>query len=259
MAPPPPIASVRDQPLSGYYPIDSIQQAANHEASPFGATGILPFRITLARTDDQLRRAIAIRAAAFGRKALQLATILGEPEPTDKSPNAVVLIAEDKLSGNCVGTLRIASNLHGPLDLDSIETMPEELKGRRIARAERLGVVKGRVGSLAKIALFKALHRYCLALQIEWIVVQVTPPRDRDYRLLGFKEILDDQVFESFISPGMRQVCLALNTHSAERMFFKSGHRLYTFMIRTWHPDIDIFSSVQNQWARPRNQGAAGQ
>jgi hypothetical protein len=248
--------SARTQtPFTGFYPVKSVMRGVSAEPGT-RQTQHLPFRVILARTDDQLRRAVAVRASAFGRKSLELATILGQPEPADLTEDSIVLIAEDKVTGNCVGTMRIATNLRRPLDIESIEGMPEQVIGRRVARAERLGIATREYASLVKVALFKALHRYCLALQIEWIVVQVTPPRDKDYRALGFFEILPDAKFESFIIPGVKQICLAFNAESAERRFKSVDHMLYEFMFATWHPDIDVFSSIQSQWARPRRQGA---
>lgn len=237
--------------FTGFYPIRALTQSSD-TAGTSKSTELLPFRITLARTEAQLRRAVSVRASAFGRKSLELATALGEPEPADRSADSVVIIAEDKVTGDPIGTMRIASNLQRPMDIEAYDDLPDALVGRRIARAERLGVTTRRNASLVKVALFKALHRYCLALQIEWIVVQVTPPRDKDYRALGFFEILPDVNFESFILPGTRQICLALNAESAERRFHAVDHMLYRFMFATWHPDIDVFSSVRGEWARPR-------
>jgi hypothetical protein len=242
----------------GFYPRRNIASFLHDPGMLDSNRGSLPFRITLARTEQQLAKAVALRAITFGRRSLELATILGQADETDYSGNAVVLIAESKESGDCLGTMRIVSNLSAPLDLESHPSFPAALAGRRIARAERLGVKPGKVGTLAKLTLFKALHRYCLALQIDWIVVQATPPRDRDYRLLGFKPIMEDANFASKLAADKEQVCLALNVHQAEREFHDAGHHLYQFMIGTWHPDIEIFSSIQGQWSRPRtpSQGA---
>lgn len=238
---------------TGFYPWNTVAPLVENNEETGSNRGSLPFRITLARTEEQLAKAVALRVLTFGKRSLELASVLGTPEKADYSENAVVLIAESKESLDCLGTLRIVSNLRSPLDIESYPSFPTALAGRRIARAERLGVLPGRIGTLAKLALFKALHRYCLALQIDWIVVQATPPRDRDYRLLGFNPIMEEETFTSMLSPGKAQVCLALNAHQAERDFHDRGHYLYQFMIGTWHPDIDIFSSVQGAWVRPRN------
>ena len=243
-------AKASDQ--TGFYPLTSVAPLLDSDALLGSNRGSLPFRITLARTEQQLAKAVALRAMTFGRRSLELATILGKPDEVDYSENAVVLIAESKENSDCLGTLRIVSNLNQPLDLESHPEFPPNLVGRRIALAERLGVKAGKTGTLAKLALFKALHRYCLALQIDWIVVQATPPRDRDYRLLGFKPIMENAQVESLLSPGKVKVGLAMNVHSAEREFHDAGHHLYQFMIGTWHPDIEIFASLQSQWSRPR-------
>jgi hypothetical protein len=240
------------QERAGFYPLNNVAAFLENSSLLGSNRGSLPFRITLARTEEQLAKAVALRASTFGRRSLQLATVLGKPDETDYSPNSVVLIAESKENQDCLGTLRIVSNLSTPLEFESHPQFPAALAGRRIAQAERLGVVPGKVGTLAKLTLFKALHRYCLALQIDWIFVQATPPRDRDYRLLGFKQVMEDVSFDSKLDPDKSKVTLAMNVHMAEREFHDSGHHLYKFMIATWHPDIEIFSSVQSQWSRPR-------
>lgn len=237
---------------SGFYPLSTLDTLMRSEVLLTNHRGSLPFRITIARTQDQLDKAVALRATTFGRKSLELATVLGKPDEFDYADGTVVLIAECKATGDCLGTMRIASNLVETLSQERHPNFPADLSGRRIARAERLGVRPGKNATLAKLTLFKALHRYCLAVQIDWIIVLATPPRDRDYRLLGFSKIMADSVFESRLNPGMYQSVLALNAHAAERQFHSVGHHLYSFMIGTWHPDIEIFSSVQSQWSRPR-------
>lgn len=244
---------------SGFYPLPTLDTVMRSEVLLSNYRGSLPFRVTIARTQDQLDKAVALRAATFGRKSLELAVILGKPDEVDYADGTVVLIAECKATGDCLGTMRIASNLVEALSQEKHPNFPADLLGRRIARAERLGVRPGKTATVAKLALFKALHRYCLAVQIDWILVLATPPRDRDYRLLGFSEIMADTVFESKLNPGTYQSVLALNAHAAERQFHSAGHHLYNFMIGTWHPDIEIFSSVQSQWARPRARSSSAQ
>jgi len=47
---------------------------------------------------------------------------------------------------------------------------------------------------------------------------------------------------------------LAFEVFTAERRWHQLSHPLYVFMGQRFHPDIEIFSSVSNMWARPRSR-----
>lgn len=218
----------------------------------------LPFRIRVVRTDDQLSKAIKVRADAYGRHTPGFGDALRVIEADDVGRGSLVMLAESKVTGEAVGTLRIHTNFQGPTYLERAITLPAFLKGAGIAYVTRLAVVKGPNGSSVKLALFKALYRYCLATQISWILAVAREPVDRDLVRLGFLDILPSGMKlrrpEDFGDVDVRP--LFFSVLEAEREWREARHPLYDFMVRKAHPDIEIFTSVSSSWANPRQSRA---
>ena len=213
----------------------------------------LPFRVRLARTHDQLSKAIGVRKQAYSKHLPTLSDVLGEPERADKYADSIVLLAESKDDAVALGTMRIQSNFKSPLDLESEIALPERFCGRPIAHVTRLGVLPQKNSSLIKLALFKALHRYCLALQIDWILATGIPPIDRQYDRLDFEDVFPDRPLIALrATGGIPARLLAWEVGNAERRAHNLSHPLYEFMFQTYHPDIEVFNSVKGMWAQPR-------
>jgi hypothetical protein len=107
-----------------------------------------------------------------------------------------------------------------------------------------------------KGALIKAMYRYCLAKQVEWALIGARAPLDAEYIELGFQDVFADQLPRPLRSArGLPHRILAAEVVSAERRAFLANHPLYNFMFRSFHPDIEVFSSVSNMWSQPRKRG----
>ena len=214
---------------------------------------VLPFRVRIVRNEEQLSKAVHIRAEAYERHWPNLFHQLQAPEAQDRNPNSLIFLAERKSDGTAVGTMRVDTNLVTPLPVTQNIDLPAQFSSRTIAYVTRLGVKQGSTGSLVKLALFKSLHRYCIAKQLYWMLVGVRPPGDRDYLRLGFEDIFVEGELVPIISSGGIPVRLmAFEVISAERRWFASNHPLYKFMFSDHHPDIEIFSSVNGMWSQPR-------
>lgn len=215
----------------------------------------LPFSVKAVRTDEQLQKAVAIRAEAYMRHVPRLGEILKEPENLDKSTDAIIFLAENKIDKEPLGTIRIQTNFHAPLALEASISIPRNLQGRPAAGVSRLAVKAGPKGRLVKLALFKALHRYCLAKQIEWIFIGARPPLDQSYLDLGFQDMNSDGALVPLNSAaGVPHRIMCFEVFTAERRWHTLSHPLYVFMGERYHPDIEIFSSVSNMWSRPRKE-----
>jgi hypothetical protein len=218
----------------------------------------LPFTVRIVRTDEQLERAVRIRAEAYGRHIPTLGEILEVPEIVDRDPNAIVFLAEAKNDGEALGTIRIETNFSAPIRLETSVDLPDVFRGRPLAGVSRLAVKAGSRGRLVKLALFKALHRYCLAKQVEWILIGARPPLDQTYVDLGFVDVFSDgQLRPLATAAGVHHRILCFEVFTAERRWHGLSHPLYLFMGQRFHPDIEIFSSVNNMWARPRERRQA--
>lgn len=217
----------------------------------------LPFTVRIVRTDEQLERAVRIRAEAYSRHLPKLGEILEIPEIIDRDPNSIVFLAEAKNDGEALGTIRIQTNFSSPISLETSIPLPDIFRGRPLAGVSRLAVKAGSRGRLVKLALFKALHRYCLAKQVEWILIGARPPLDQTYLDLGFSDVFDDAVPRPLATAaGVPHRILCFEVFTAERRWFELSHPLYLFMGQRFHQDIEIFSSVNNMWARPRERRA---
>lgn len=213
----------------------------------------LPFRVRIVRNEEQLGKAVRIRAEAYERHWPNLYLQLQTPEDQDRNPNSLIFLAERKETDEPVGTMRVDTNLISALPATENVTLPYEISSRTIAYVTRLGVKQGAMGSLVKLALFKSLHRYCLAKQLHWMLVGIRPPGDRDYVRLGFTDIFDSGQLTPITSSGGVPVRLmSFEVITAERRWFASGNPLYKFMFQDFHPDVEIFSSVNGMWSHPR-------
>lgn len=213
----------------------------------------LPFQVRIVRNEEQLSKAVRIRAEAYERHWPNLYLQLQSPEEQDRNPNSLIFLAELKSDGTAVGTMRVDTNLVTPLPITEAVDLPETVRRRPMAYVTRLGVKQGSIGSLVKLALFKSLHRYCLAKQLYWMLVGIRPPGDRDYVRLGFVDVFEkDRLVPISSSGGVPVRLMAFEVISAERRWFESHHPLYKFMFDDYHPDIEVFSSVSGMWSRPR-------
>lgn len=214
----------------------------------------LSFTVRLVRTADQLRRVIGLRTIAYGKRLPELAQMLDSLETEDQFRDSVILLAESKETLAPVGTLRIQSNLHKPTEFEQELDLPLRFQGKSIAHVSRLGVIGGRQGNEVKLGLFKALYRYCLATQVEWIMATGIPPRDRDYINLQFEDVFPNhQLVPLPSSKGIPARVMAFNVRTAEQRWRESGHPLYDFMCVQIHEDIRIFDSVSGIWAVGRS------
>jgi hypothetical protein len=211
------------------------------------------FKVRIVRNEEQLLRAVHIRAEAYERHWPNLYGQLQSPEMQDRDPSSLIFLAENKADGRPVGTMRVDTNLVTPLPLGPSVKLPTAMLGQTVAYVTRLGVKQGPQGALVKLALFKSLHRYCIAKQLAWMLVGIRPPGDRDYVRLGFADVNDGGTPVPIGSSGGVPVRLMnFEVISAERRWIHSNNPLYKFMFAEYHPDIEIFSSVSGMWTRPR-------
>lgn len=213
----------------------------------------LPFTIKITRDEEQLHKAVAVRRAAYARHVPTLAQLLVRPEPCDRDPAAVVLLAESKLDGAPLGTVRIQTNRNGPLAIEQSVRLPGSLREAGLAEPTRLGIVEGRIGRVVKTMLFKALYQYCRDVEIDWIVIGARSPLDRQYAALLFEDVFPGRGFIPLRHAGnIPHRVLAFRMDTAEARWTEANHPLYGLFCRTEHPDIDL---REPEHARPAEQG----
>jgi hypothetical protein len=201
----------------------------------------MPFTVRIVSNEEQLSKAVGIRHAAYARHVPMVAAQLTAPESLDHDPGTVVLLAESKLDGSALGTMRIQTNRYRPLALEQSVELPDWLQGKSLAEATRLGVAEGRIGRVVKTALFKAYYQYCLFAGVEWMVVAGRAPLDKQYERLLFKDVFLGGGFIPMRHAGnIPHRVLAFDVAAAERNWAAANHPLFDYVFRTYHPDIDL-------------------
>ncbi len=202
----------------------------------------LPFTVRVVRSETALYKAVAIRQAAYARHMPVLAERLRAPEPLDHDQGSVVLLAESKLDGSPLGTMRIQTNRFDPLSIEQAGgvELPAWIENKSQAEATRLGVDLGRTGRLVKTVLFKAFFLYCVEANIEWMVIGARSPLDRQYEALLFQDLFPGQYIPMRHFNNIPHRVLAFEVGTAEERWASANHPLYNFVFRTQHPDLDL-------------------
>ena len=202
---------------------------------------ILPFTVRLVRDHKDLSKAVDIRQSAYARHLPEFAETLRVPESTDAQDGVVVLLAESKLDGSALGTMRIQTNRSSPLTLEQSVDLPAWLRVRPLAEAARLGVTDGKSGRMVKTILFKAFFQYCQQTGIEWMVIAGRSPIDRQYERLMFSDVFPNQGYIPLLHVNnMLHRVMSFEISSAKARWTKANHPLLDFMCHTHHPDIDL-------------------
>ena len=201
----------------------------------------MPFRIKLVQNDSELDRAVSIRHSAYARHVPAFAATLTQPESYDYEDGTVVLLAESKLDGSPIGTMRIKTNQYAQLGLEQTVVLPHWLEFATIAEATRLGIASGRTGMVVKTMLFKAFFQYCLQTGIDWMVITARAPLDRQYEDLLFEDVYPDSGYIPMRHiGGIPHRVMALDVVNAKAKWSEARHPLLSFMCDTNHPDIDL-------------------
>ena len=207
----------------------------------------LPFTVRLVRNEADLKKAVQIRHAAYARHLPEFAASLKTPETDDAENGVVVLLAESKLDGSPLGTMRIQTNQYKPLCLEQSIELPEWLRSRSLAEATRLGVTNEKGGRLVTTVLFKAYFQYCLQNGIEWMVVTARAPVDRTYDRLMFADVFPNMGYLPIHHVGnLPHRVMSFNVDTAEERWTAAKHPLLGFMCSTHHPDIKLGSPDQH-------------
>ncbi|MDB5848639.1 MAG: hypothetical protein JWP29_2391 [Rhodoferax sp.] len=201
----------------------------------------LPFTVRLVRNDDDLAKAVQIRHSAYARHVPTFADTLRFPEASDFEEGIAVLLAESKLDGSPLGTMRIQTNQYGPLSLEHSLTLPDSLQGLSLAEATRLGVTGAGAGRLVKTVLFKAFFLYCQQVGVDWMVVSGRTPVDRQYDSLLFSDVYPGLGYIPLPHVGnLPHRIMSFEVATAQARWAHAGHPLQHFIFHTRHPDIQL-------------------
>ena len=202
---------------------------------------VLPFTVRLVRNEKDLGKAVGIRQSAYARHLPDFAETLRVPESTDAQDGVVVLLAESKLDGSALGTMRIQTNRSSPLSLEQSIDLPNWLRVRPLAQAARLGVTDDKSGRMVKTVLFKAFFQFCQQTGIEWIVIAARAPIDRQYQRMLFTDVIAGMGFTPLLQANnIPHRIMSFEIATAKARWAEANHPLLDFMFHTHHPDIDL-------------------
>lgn len=206
-----------------------------------------PYRIRIARTSEQLQSAVNVRFQAYSKKLQALASKVKQPGILDYTHEPVILLAEDRTTGQAVGTLRINSGSSILDMLDDID-LPANIVEERVAFVSRMAVV-GTVQErhLVRSLLQKAVFQLCIAKQLNRILLLAVEPRERLFYRWGFSDVYADgnARFPEFLDK-FPVKALFIDTYSVERLWREQAHPLYDFLFGTFHPEIEVFASLSS-------------
>jgi len=201
----------------------------------------LPFTVRLVRNEEDLFKAVQIRHSAYARHMPLVAETLKTPEKTDTEDGVAILLAESKIDGTPIGSVRIQSNRYRPLSLEKSVQLPNWLKDLSLAQVSRFGVAKGTIGRLVKMILVKGCLQYSKENYIDWDVIAARAPLDRTYRQLTYQDIFPEAGYIPL--PHMDNVphrIMGFEVATCAERLTAMKHPLLDFFTHTQHPDIDV-------------------
>jgi hypothetical protein len=216
---------------------------------------VLPFTVKLVSSEKDLLKAVQIRHAAYNRHLPDFAEKLREPEPMDMEKGTVILLAQSKVDGAPLGTMRIQTNRYHGLPLEQSVNLPEHLQGQVLAEATRLGVTEERIGRLVKNYLFKAFFLYCQQTRVDNMVIAGRSPVDRQYERLLFQDIYPEPVYYPMKhAADMGHRVMFLSVANARAIWSDAKHPLFEFIFETFHDDINLLTTFAEAWKRTTKQ-----
>ncbi len=229
------------------FSFNTLPSALTAPTAPTLPEELLPFTVRLVRNEADLSKAVQIRHAAYARHLPDFAETLKTAETDDIENGVVVLLAESKVDGSPLGTMRIQTNQYKPLSLEQSIALPEWLKARPLAEATRLGVTNEKGGRLVTTVLFKAYFEYCQQTGIEWMVITARAPVDRTYDRLMFNDVFPEAGYIPIHHVGnLPHRVMSFNVETAEERWAAAKHPMFNFIFRTTHPDIQLDSKHQH-------------
>ena len=227
----------------------SLKTLSNTPATQAMREERLPFSVRLVRNDEDLAKAVQVRHAAYARHMPEFAEKLRCAEPIDSEPGVALLLAQSKLDGAALGTLRIQSNAHMPLKVEQSVTLPRWMRDRPLVEVSRLGIVGGSVGRLVKTVLIKAAFQYCEQDGIDWAIVAARAPLDRHYDQLLFEDLFPEQGFIPMRhGNNIPHRVLGFEIETGAQRWEEANHPLLNFFTQTRHTDIDVRTDTRMEW-----------
>lgn len=193
----------------------------------------LDVEVQVVATEAEMAEAAQVREAAYGHHLGQtMSGFAMSADPLDRVPGTVVLLCRDKATGKAVGTARIQpAGAGASLMIERSVILPRQLAAQARAEVTRLAVLPG-ASPQVKLCLIKAVHLYCEAHDIDWLVIAArNEALSRDYRRLGFKDFLAPGQMVPLAHAGhLPHFVFTMDLRATREAWQRQGHRLHHFM-----------------------------
>lgn len=210
--------------------------------------------VVIAHTEAELLMACQVRQTGYGHHLTCDETVasFAQVEALDRAPQTVVLLCRDKSTGQALGTVRIVPGDAGqPLAIERDVRLPCSIKAQRRAEVARLAVLPG-TSTLVKLSLMKAVHAYCQAHGVDWLVIAArNEALARNYRRLGFVDLLGPGEMVPLSCAGkLPHFVFTMDVQAMHTQWHCTGHRLKGFMLEATHRGL--LPSFHPSMARPK-------
>lgn len=184
---------------------------SNSELAP--AMQELPFIVRVASFGSDFAALCAFRSQAYSRHdyTATLAARLARLDENDC--RAFLMIALDKATGDCIGTLRISLTTRGEVPMAPYEPLGI-VQGQHFAYVDRFAVHVADNHATVRLALIKAMWLLVCGEGAPWIVCSALAPLARLYRGVGLYAI-----------PGAEEGFLHPRLHDTAHYYMCGGHR----------------------------------
>lgn len=210
----------------------------------------LAFKIGVVSNEECLSQVQTLRAASYGHHLPGLAATFARPDPMDLDDDVILFYAQDKQTGTLVGSARIQINRRQPLQIERSLVLPDHLSGLLLSETTRLIVLPG-YNHPVRMALVKACQMYSTAMQIRGALAGARASLLRQYKSLGFRDLWDDERMVPLMhGGGIEHRILYRDLVVAEAQSRAEQQPYHAFMFTTYHPDIQIFSSLPGRLAK---------
>jgi hypothetical protein len=160
-------------------------------AAPCSSTSIvaLPVRVRVAQTAEDMSALCLLREEAYSkhRYSSTLKSNLGYLNDADRA--ACLLIAEDKATGEVLGTIRLTFSLHSKAPL--LENMPvQEVGSDSFVYPDRFAVKKHAHAKVVSLALLKSVLLFAQVCEADWILGSALKPLVPKYAMVGLRALV---------------------------------------------------------------------
>ncbi len=204
-------------------------------------------RIRIARTEEQIQQAVAVRYQAYAERLTGLAGDVAIKEDLDRTVDPVILLAEDATTSQIIATARLNSG-PGVREMLAQIDLPRAYANDRLGYFSRMAAIGSPVAKkIARGLLHKALLQICVAKQVDRMLLLVGNVRSKLYMPWGFQPVFpQSNLLHPEIVHGRPVNLFQLETRKAEATALQLGGPLYDFLFRTYHEEIEVFNSLSS-------------